>query len=278
MPSDQKHRRKRYQVPALKRAFAILDTLNQSSFGVTAQQISEFHKIPYSTAFYLLETMHDCGYVQKDETTKRYTLGYKLFAFRESSSARANLDLRAVAQPLMQDLTERTGLTVHLAILEQGEAVYIEKTEPAGFIRLNTWVGKRNPLHCTAVGKALLMLAPESEVRSIIRRGMLVRRTDRTIASLAGLMEDLARARRRGYALDDREDEPEGRCVAAPLLDRQGRPVASMGLAGTISQIEEPRIASLGQLVAQYAGELSRRLGYVGERAGTPHAVASASS
>jgi len=83
-------RRKNYQVPALKRAFAILDSLNQTSFGLTVQEISGHHEIPYSTAFYLLETMRECGYAERHEDTKKYRLGYKVLNFRERSfSARS---------------------------------------------------------------------------------------------------------------------------------------------------------------------------------------------
>src|SRR5690349_20856403 len=74
---------KTYRVPALRRAFAILDELNRSSFGLTVQEVTRLHKLPYSTAFYLLETMREAGYVDRNDETKKYTIGYKLFTFRE---------------------------------------------------------------------------------------------------------------------------------------------------------------------------------------------------
>src|SRR5437667_11275533 len=124
-------RRKNYQVPALKRAFAILDSLNQTSFGLTVQEISGQHEIPYSTGFYLVETMRESGYAERHEDTKKYRLGYKVLNCREGSAGRHLLDLSAIARPLMEELTELTGLTSHLAILDRDEAVYIEKAEPA---------------------------------------------------------------------------------------------------------------------------------------------------
>src|SRR4051812_42150577 len=90
---------KRYQVPALRRAFAILDELNRSSFGLTVQEVTRLHKLPYSTAFYLLETMREAGYVDRNDETKKYSIGYKLFTFRERNDA-PTLNLRAVARPL----------------------------------------------------------------------------------------------------------------------------------------------------------------------------------
>jgi DNA-binding IclR family transcriptional regulator len=162
----------------------------------------------------------------------------------------------------MEELTELAGLTTHLAILERDEAVYIEKVEPSGFIRLYTWIGKRNGLHCTAVGKALLMCLAEDEIRKICLPELLIRRTERTITSVDSLLAELRQSAERGYAVDDVEDEPEGRGVASPIYNDQGKVIASLGVAGSLSQIEPSRIDAIGKLVRNYAGQVSGRLGY----------------
>ncbi len=262
MPTSGAPRRKKYQVPALKRAFAILDSLNHTSFGLTVQEVSQQDKIPYSTAFYLLETMRECGYAERSEDSKKYRLGHKALSFRESNAARYLLDLRTIARPLMEELTELTGLTTHLAILERDEAVYIEKVEPNGFIRLYTWIGKRNSLHCTAVGKALLMYLTEDDVKRICQPNTMIRRTERTITSLDALLADLRQSAERGYAIDDVEDEPEGRGIAAPVYNDQGKVVASIGVAGGLSQIEFGRTDAIGKVVRNYARQVSERLGH----------------
>lgn len=253
---------KKYQVPALKRAFAIFDSLSHTSFGLTVQEVSQEHQIPYSTAFYLLETMRECGYAERNEDSKKYRLGHKALSFRESNAAHYLLDLRTIARPIMEELSELTGLTIHLAILERDEAVYIEKVEPSGFVRLYTWIGKRNSLHCTAVGKALLMCLTEDEVGKICQPSTLIRRTERTITSLDALLEELRQSNERGYAVDDIEDEPEGRAVAAPIYNGQGKAVASLGVAGSLSQLEFSRVDAIGKLVRNYAERSSQRLGH----------------
>ncbi len=253
---------KKYQVPALKRAFAILDSLNHTSFGLTVQEVSLQHNLPYSTAFYLLETMRECGFAERSEDSKKYRLGHKALSFRETNAGRYLLDLRTIARPIMEELTELTGLTTHLAILERDEAVYIEKVEPSGYIRLYTWIGKRNSLHCTAVGKALLMCCTEDEVGRICQPETMIRRTERTITSLESLLAELQESAGRGYAIDDVEDEPEGRGIAAPVYNDQGKVVASLGVAGGLSQIEFGRMDAIGKLVRNYAGQVSGRLGY----------------
>jgi len=254
--------RKKYRVPALKRAFAIFDSLNHTSFGLSVQEISQEHKIPYSTAFYLLETMRECGYAERSEDSKKYRLGHKVLSFRESNVARYHLDLRAIARPIMEELSELTGLTIHLAILERDEAVYIEKVEPNGFIRLYTWIGKRNSLHCTAVGKALLLGLTEDEVRRICPPSSLVRHTERTIVVFDALVAEVRQSADRGYAVDDIEDESEGRAVAAPIYNEQGKVIASLGVAGSLSQIEFSRIDAIGKLVRNYAERCSQRFGH----------------
>lgn len=256
---------RKYRVPAVKRALAILDALNASSFPLSVQEVSRIHKMPYSTAFYLLETMEQCGYVQRNEESKKYTLGYKLSVLRDGAAARNYLDLRALASPFLEELAQLTGLTVHLAVLQEEAAIYIEKRESPGYIRLNTWIGKRNSLHCTAVGKALLMYLSETAIRSLCPPARMPRRTDRTITSEDGLIEDLAKARQRGYAFDDGEDEKEGRCVAAPVFGSDGKVIAALGLSGTLAQIDLHKIDAFGKLVMHHAEQISARLGY-----GTP--------
>jgi len=262
--------RKDYEVPAVKRAMAILDSLNESAMGLSVQELSRIHKVPYSTAFYLLETMAKAGYVQRDDGSKKYSVGYKLLAFREGQAARNNLNLRALASPLMEELTEITGLTCHLATLEKDEAVYIEKAEPAGYIRLNTWVGKRNSLHCTAVGKALLLHHSEAELTKVFQDIGLPRRTDRTITRLDALVEDLTRCRERGYALDDGEDEVDGCCIAVPVFAADQQLIAAIGLSGTVTQIDQQRREPMAKLVKNYARQISARLGYIELPAGGP--------
>jgi DNA-binding IclR family transcriptional regulator len=261
MPVKSPSSTKKYEVPALKRAFAILDSLNQTSFGLSVREISKTHEIPYSTAFYLLETMRDCDYVQRNDDTKKYMLGHKVFAFR-GSAQRELVSLRAIALPVMEELSRLTGLTTHLATLEADEAVYIERAEPATFIRLNTWVGKRHSLHCSAVGKALIMYLPKDRVEALCGHSKLMRRTDRTITAFKALWEDLKRAAERGYSIDDAEDETEGRGVAAPIMAANKKIVASVGLTGSLSQFPVEKLDPLGKLIRRSADQISQRLGY----------------
>src|SRR6202166_3400569 len=147
---------------AVERALNILENAAQRPDGLTNSEISRKLAIPKSSASYILRTLERRGYLRRDAETGRYRLGLKVLSL--GGDARANLDLAEVALPFMQALQERIHLTVHLAVLDQGEAVYIEKVDAPGFFKVNTWVGRRMYLHSTSVGKCLIAGMPKPEV------------------------------------------------------------------------------------------------------------------
>jgi IclR family acetate operon transcriptional repressor len=241
----------------------MLDTLGESSFGLTVRELSQKHKLPYSTCFYLLETMRQCGYVDRDEESLKYSLGSKLLFMAGGGLTQRTPDLRTTASPILSELVESVRLTGHIALLDRDEAIYIEKLESPGFIRLHTWVGKRNALHSSAVGKALIMHLPVQEIRALLPPEKLTGRTDRTIVSVERLLTDLAVSRERGYAVDDCEDEQEGRGVAAPVFSTEGSVAGSIGLAGSISQIRKEDLDELGAAIRSTAQKISVRMGFI---------------
>ncbi|MCS6806830.1 MAG: IclR family transcriptional regulator, partial [Blastocatellia bacterium] len=117
---------------------------------------------------------------------------------------------------------EQTKLTTHLAILEQGEAVYVEKVEAPGLVKIDTWVGRRMDINCTGVGKALIAYLPEEQLHELIKHRGLPRHNHKTITSPDKLIQDLQKVRARGYSLDDEEDELGVRCIGAPVFNHQG--------------------------------------------------------
>ncbi|HWB97661.1 MAG TPA: IclR family transcriptional regulator [Bryobacteraceae bacterium] len=249
----------RYTVPSLARAFEMLDMLSMSSVGLTKMEIARQIGIPYSTAFNILTTMEHHGYVRKDEASGRYYLGLKLLSF--GNIGIKDVSLRDIAAPVLEDLVRKTGLTAHLAILDRGEAVYIDKKEPDGFLKINSWVGKRNYVHTSAVGKALIATSDIEELRHLWNAG-LPRRTANTITSWKRFKAELIAVRKQGYAVDREEDELGGRCVSAPVLDAQGMAVAAVGLSGIVSQLPEERIPGLGEALRSATSVISSRLGH----------------
>jgi DNA-binding IclR family transcriptional regulator len=252
---------KTYLVPAIERALRIMEYLANSKRGFSLSEISRNLGFPKSSVHLVLGTLETMGYLQKDAQKGRYSFGLKLVSL--SRSALENLDLRQVARPFMQALAQQSGLTVHLAILERGEAVIIEKIEAPGFLKLATWVGRRLDVNCTGVGKALIAFLPDEELDRRINPRTLTRHNDRSIVSIRALKRELLEVRKVGYAFDDEEDEIGLRCVGAAVFDSTGNPVAGLSVAGTVNQIPLERVASLGKKVGEAAATISSNLGFV---------------
>lgn len=244
---------------AVERALAILEAIAQRGEGMTNSEINRKLGIPKSSASYILRALEQRGYLRREPGTRRYRLGLKVLNLGRGVTI--GLDLREVALPLLRQLVERCQLTAHLAILDRGEAVYIEKVEAPGFIKMNTWVGRRLDVHSTAVGKALVAHLPPDQVEEIVRERGLRRLTPRTITARAELMRELERVRERGYAVDDEENSLGVRCVAAPVFDRRGKVIAAVGVSGTVSQIERASLPRIAELVRETARKVSQCLG-----------------
>src|SRR5579864_3815469 len=228
---------------AVERALAMLESVAQEPEGLSNAEISRKLKIPKSSASYILRTLEKQNYLNRDALTGKYRVGLKILSL--SRGALSGIDVREVALPIMRHLMEKTHLTCHLAVLDGPEAVYIEKVEPEGFIRMDTWVGRRMRVHATSVGKALVAHIPQEQLEEILRKSGMEKRTPKTIVTLPRLIKDLEKVRAQGYAVDDEENNLGARCVAAPIFDERAAIEASLGLSGTTQQVSEqtmPRI------------------------------------
>ena len=189
---------------AVDRALNILELVVQRSDGLTNSEISRKLSIPKSSASYLLRTLEQRGYVRRDPTTHRYRIGLKAASLAHGMME--FVDLRQAASPVLHQLVERTRLTAHLAILDHGRAVYIDRAENPGFLRINTWVGRDLDVHTTAVGKILLAQKPEEEIRRILAQEGMAASTPKTITSPEAYLQELEKVRSQGYAEDNEEN------------------------------------------------------------------------
>lgn len=250
-----------YSVPAVERALDIIEAMASASHEMTITEANRKLKIPKSSVYAILQTLKSRGYVDKDDAD-RYFLTLKIFSL--GSVLVDSLDLRKRLFVYLQDLTERAGITGHVAVLDSGYAVYIEKAEVLRAVRLTTWVGKRMPLHSTSIGKALLAYRSEAEIDANIAARGLHSFTERTITSARKLKAELARVRDMGYAISNEENEPGVRAVAAPIFDHEGKVVAAVNLGGPAVQMKIEDLPALGKLVRAAAAQMSRALGYRG--------------
>jgi IclR family KDG regulon transcriptional repressor len=251
-------------VQAIQRAALILDTLSQNSQGVSLRELSAQVELPKGTTHRLLSSLAYFGYVRQDATTKDYLLGFRLV---ELGNLLLNqLDLRTEAKPLLLELGRRVKETVHLVILDQDEVLYIDKVdsdENPGGLRMASRIGSRTKAHSCAVGKVLLADLSEDQLDEYTKQQGLPKLTERTLTDPAQLKEHLEVVRKRGYAVDDEENERGIRCVAAPIRNESGRVIAATSISGPAIRITRERIQdTLQREIMETAAHISKRLGF----------------
>lgn len=246
-------------VPALQKAFSILEILALSRGGLSLPQIVKKSGLPKSSVHCILVTLQRQQYLYRDERTGRYMFGVKLVSL--AKMALGPLHLREQAAPNLYSLAQQTKLTTHMAIREQNEAVVIAKVDGSTAFRVATWLGKRMDLHCTGLGKALIAHLPEKWLDELVQR-LLPRHNENTIVSARRLKEDLANTIKRGYAIDDEEDEIGLRCIGAAVFDHSGAVIAAISISGTTIQITPENVHNLATRVTDKAAAISRVLGF----------------
>ncbi len=251
--------RKEYLVPAIKRSFDVIDLLAQRGVGMTVSEIHRALHLPLSSAAAILYTLQALGYTEKDSQSGRYTLGLKLLSF--SQRLVDQLDLVGRCHNLLEQLAAETGLTSHIAIMRDGESMYVDRVPGSGLIQFSSYIGMRWALHASGVGKALLAFLPEEELARILKYLPLVKMTPRTITLKSHLEKQLHQFRRYGYAWEIGEGEGGVACVAAPIRGLEGTVPAAVSVTGTTHQIAEERIHSLGEVVKKFADLMSARVG-----------------
>jgi IclR family transcriptional regulator, acetate operon repressor len=248
-----------YGIRAVLRVLDILDFLQGAPGGMALQPLADAVRLPKSSVFRYLSTLEARGYVERDAATGFYRLGR---AFMPSRALHLEV-LTARARPLLAALRDRFGETCNLGILDGNRVAYLEIVESPKAMRLAARKGDRDPIHSTALGKAIAAHLPAEQVRAILTAEGLPRRTGRTITSLDAFLRELAVVREQGFAMDNGENEEDGCCVAVPVPD-SGVPVAI--------SVSAPAQRFALDLVEQVAGALRETAGRLAAELGGPHA------
>ena len=245
---------------AVDRTIAILEAVSARAGGMSNAEISRKLDIPKSSASYILRALEKHGYLRRDGGNGKYRLGLKVLNL--GRGALSGIDVREVALPIMRSLVEHVHITSHLAILDGTQAVYVERVESPGFIKMDTWVGRRMEIYSTSVGKALVSHLPEAQVQAILRDRGMKKRTPTTITNPARFLRELETVRERGYAFDDEENSAGVRCVAAPVFNTAGDVEAALNVTGTTQQVNKETQPRIIDLVKESARRISTQLGY----------------
>jgi IclR family acetate operon transcriptional repressor len=265
---------KPYLVPAIKRAFQVIDLLARAEAGLTISDIHRMLKLPLSSAATILYTLEALGYLERDESSGRYMLGLRMLSFSRRVADQLNLVGRC--QGLLEQLVQKSGLTGHLAVRRDGESIYVARVASPGLLQVSSYVGMRWPVYASAVGKALLAFLPEQERVRILRNLELRPITRHTITSLRTLEKQFRSFRSAGYTWEIGEGEAGVACVAAPVFGPDQDLIAAISVAGSTQQISRTNVRAIGSVVRSYAERISEKL--TGERRRSHYPAKSASA
>lgn len=238
---------------SVERALQLLDELGSGPkrLGTLAQALG-VHK---STALRLLQTLEKRGFVRRQGEAPDFALGLHLVEL--SGSLLESLDIRHVAADPIKRLGAETGETVHFAIRDGAEVVYVDKVESTHPVRMYSRIGARAPAHCTGVGKILLAYTPTEEWPAMELR----RFTENTITTRDGLVAASREIVARGWGRDEQEHEETIRCIAAPVFGPEGGAVAAVSISVPTSRLSAEKLAAHVPLLLETTSEITRGLG-----------------
>jgi len=249
----------RYRIQAIERAVSILNAFSMDDPELGVTELADRLGLHKSTVHRFMVNLDAAGLVERNARTGRYRLG--LHVFELGALVMQQMNLWDEALPFLEGLVHDTGETGHLAVLDGGEAIYIERVEARRALRVPSAIGRGYPAHATNLGKVLLADLSRERVEAIIAERGLAAYTSQTITDPVELEADLELIRRRGYAVDNEEYDEGLRCIGAPVRDHSGHVVAALGIGGPVTRITPERVEELGDLVMTAARGLSRRLG-----------------
>lgn len=211
-----------------------------------------------STAHRLLAMLAHHGFVAQDPDSKAYKAGHVLL--RIGLRSVANLDIRTLVRPFLEELRDETGETVHAAILQGSEVMFIDCAESAMALRVTSRVGTLMWAHCTSVGKAWLACESDDFLRGLYPSPKLPALTPESITSRATLMTELAEVRRLGYSHNEGESEVGVGSVSSAVCDRHGKPVASISVSIPLARMSAERWELLAKNVQRTCRAIAETL------------------
>ncbi|MDF2519848.1 MAG: transcriptional regulator, IclR family [Clostridia bacterium] len=246
-------------IQSVDRTFEILEILASEPRGLHIADLVQRTYMNKSTIHRILKTLSEWGYVEQ-KADKSYRLGVKIVDL--SRMYLNNLQLRTEALPYLEELRDKTQLTVHLGIMEDGEVIYIDKLNTSNNFRMYSKIGKRVNAHSTSLGRSMMSYMETEDIKEIVKKRGLAPATKKTLRTEEELFAELEKIKSRGYAIDDEENEDGVRCVAAPIFDYTGQIIAAVSATAFIESLPYERIPSVAESVVSCANNISRRMGY----------------
>ncbi len=253
----------RSTIQSLSRGLTLLEYVVSSDEPVSLGDLAELLGIERSSAHRLMATLLDYGYVIQD-SQKRYLPGPAITELACKTAGR--VELYDIAGPFLSDLAEQTGETAHLGVYGRGRVILTHCISSRHTLAVTSRVGSSEPLHCTALGKALICDYEREKLKDVLGKQRLKKYTPKTITSLVRLEKECQRICEVGLAVDDEEFRIGIRCLAAPVRDVSRNVVAAIGISGPKDRLDDDTFRQMRELVRTFGIKMSKRLGYIDKR------------
>ncbi|MDN4524241.1 IclR family transcriptional regulator [Fictibacillus fluitans] len=247
-------------IQSVDRALRILDLFDEYESELKITDISARMNLHKSTVHSLLKTLQHYNYIEQNIENGKYKLGMKLF--ERGNFVIHNLDIRSVAKKHLMELSMKTGNTIHLVILDGKEGVYIDKVEGSAATILYSRIGRRIPVHCSAVGKALVAFKSQEELAAILKDYEYISQTPKTITNEEDFLTELNNVRKEGFAVDNQENEAGVSCISVPIRDHSEHVIAAISMSQPVHRINKKAVKEIAEMLKATAENISRELGF----------------
>lgn len=247
-------------VHSLDKGLTLLEIIETSIVPITLHNL--WLKLGWNkaTIHRMLATFERRGYIHRDPVTRGYTLGSRIYSLYSSIVKSRGQNIQTIVKPYLNQLVQKTGESAHLALVVDDVIVYIDTVSSSEILCVNTRIGDRGPLHCTALGKAYLSAVDESQLERLLKT--LRKHTDNTVTNVIELKIRLEEIRQKGYAIDNEEYMDGIRCIASTIFNQFNIPIAMIGISGPRDRLSLSVCNVFGEYIRSLALEISLQFGY----------------
>jgi IclR family transcriptional regulator, acetate operon repressor len=250
----------RYQVQSVGRALDIVAFVADGpEGGLPVADISRMLGISKSSTLATVRTLVAHGYLRPVKPGPRYRLGMSLIRLGDLTAHQ--FPVAEICTPVLREIAQQTRLTARAAVADEGFPLFVNRVDGPGTIRFHTPLGRREPAHATAAGKAILSTLAHADIRAMVGKAGLPSHTENTITSVDRLLRELDGTRERGYAVDDEEDVMGVVCVGAAFFNHAGSCAGALSVTGLKADMPAARVADLGVTMRGYADNISVLVG-----------------
>ena len=247
-------------IQSVERALMIMELFDEHTTELKITEISERMDLHKSTVHSLLKTLQEHSYIDQNQDNGKYRLGLKLA--ERGNFVISNIDIRKAAHKYLIELAAKTGQTVHLGMLDGREGVYIDKVDGEQSIIRYSRIGRRLPLHSTAIGKVLLAYQEPQAATRLLQGYHYQQQTAKTIMNEAVLRNEIEKIQQQGYALDNQENEQGVQCAAVPIFKGKGKVLAAISISTLISRVSDEELAIFIDILKSSCQQLSEQMKY----------------